>query len=275
LPHEKKKLLEDAFVKVMRPLVRLMLAHGVTYRDFCEIGKTVFFEAGKDIVAKDNTKATASRLSILTGLHRKDVTAFIQQKELVERLSPKKLLPVGAAIVAKWTSHHHYLEEDGRPKALPYSTDHPDAITFTGLVESISKDIRPRTYVDELKRLGLVSEDEKGHVYLQADAFIPASDFAEKLQMLVRNVGDHMTAATTNMEKTPAPFFERSAFHGRLSEADAQILREMLNAEGMAFLRAVYKRADALSQEGIPEADDKNRRVTIGLYMYDEEKKDA
>lgn len=275
MPHEKKKLLKDAFVKLMRPLVRLMLAHGVTYRDFCDIGKSVFFEAGKDIVAKDNTKPTASRLSILTGLHRKDVTAFIQQKEMVEGLSPKKPLPVGAAIVAKWTSHHHYLEDDGRPKALPYSAEHPDAITFTGLVESISKDIRPRTYADELKRLGLVAEDEKGHVYLQADAFIPASEFAEKLQMMVKNVGDHIAAASENVENNPAPFFERSAFHSRLSADDILMLKDMLRTDGMTLLRALYKRADELSSEAAPDSQYKNRRVTIGLYMYDEEKTDA
>lgn len=272
---DKKILLKKALGKIILPLVRLMLSHGITYREFCDIGKEVFFAAGRDMMKSHNEKPTASQLTILTGVHRKDIAAFLQRENDLAHVPPApKNLPAGAAVVAEWICNPSYLGKDGQPKALPYSAEHPE-VSFSALVEGISTDIRPRAYLDELKRLGIIAADEKGLLRLQTEAFIPSQDFAEKLKMFERNLGAHLSAGAENMQKTPSPFFERSAFHGGLSPEGIAAIREIINNDGMDLLKKVYRQAEELSEEPGKSPEKSNRRMTIGLYMYDEETQNA
>ena len=275
MPHRKRKLIESAFAKVIRPFVKLMLSHGITFREFSQISKEVFFEAGREISRHHDAKSTASQLSILTGLHRKDISSFLMQDKAGDALGLRKPLPAGAAIVAKWSTHSEYIDAKGKPKMLPYTATHEKTSTFVGLVESVTKDVRPRAYLDELLRLGIVGENDSSELYLKTDSFVPNSGFAEKMDMLVKNVGDHIKASVENVQNDPPPFFERSAFHSGLSNSDMHMLKEILTTEGMDFLRKIYKRADELAEQEAAGNEDKNKRMTIGFYMYHEDKKDA
>lgn len=63
----------SALRRVMRPLVRLMLRKGVTYTMFADLLKEVFVDVAHREFRLDGTVPTDSRVSLLTGVHRKDV----------------------------------------------------------------------------------------------------------------------------------------------------------------------------------------------------------
>ncbi len=63
----------NALRHVMRPLVRLMLRKGVTYLVFADLLKEVFVEVADREFRLGDKASTDSRISLLTGVHRKDV----------------------------------------------------------------------------------------------------------------------------------------------------------------------------------------------------------
>lgn len=264
------KMLRAAVAGVLRPLVRLMLHQGLLLREFAEICKHVFFIEGKEILSREGGRLTASQLSVLTGLHRKDIALFLDDV-------PAETLPVvhsaGAAVIGIWLTDPHFMA-GRKPLPLPYAEQPDGSPSFTELVELVSKDIRPRAHLDELLRMGVVSVDAEERVLLRQAAFIPNEDFGAKLKFFERNIGDHLSASASNILADKPTFFDRSAFHGQLTEADVQKLRALVDEQGMQLLKDVYHLAEKLAaanqkrKSGTPL-----RRFTLGLYLYDDKDK--
>ena len=68
-------LLEES-VAMLAPLVRLLVASGVTYPQFTTALKTAFLRAAHAELESSNKKVTDSAVSLLSGVHRKDVRAL-------------------------------------------------------------------------------------------------------------------------------------------------------------------------------------------------------
>lgn len=259
-------MLRDAMTKLLRPLVRLLLQHGVQYRELTEVIKRVYFDVGLAQLKKTNAKTSSSQLAVLTGLHRKDIAEFMAQDEN----APIAETPnAGAAIIADWLTRKSYQDASGKPKVLPYSLE-GRGVSFSTLVESVSKDMRPRVYLEEFIRLGLVRQDEDGLLYLQGDAFVPKEDFRAKVDFLVRNLGDHFSASSANMASNKPEHFDRSAFHGSLTPEAVAELRAFVDKEGMTLLKEFYRRAEAQGAHS-SKSDKPAQRVTLGVYLYSED----
>src|SRR5947208_13943979 len=61
---------------MMAPLARWLLRHGVPYPAFADMLKSVFVAAALDELESSGAKPTHSALSVLSGVHRKDVRAL-------------------------------------------------------------------------------------------------------------------------------------------------------------------------------------------------------
>lgn len=256
----KKIYLKQSISYVLRALARLMIANGLAFREFSELAKQAFYQAGCDIISEEGGKNSHSHLSVLTGLHRKDIALLSDQQTKTE-MSDEKPRSIGAGIVAEWLTNPKYLEKDGTPKKLQYASGSVES--FSDLAMSISTDVRPRALLDELSRIGVVEIDENNMVSLSTSSFIPAHDTEEKYAFFARNIGDHIHAATENMLKNPSPYFDRCAYHDSVQNLDINILKNLLETEGMALLKKAYK-----ISEGSVGKNENSQRVTVGLYMY-------
>lgn len=268
---DKKELLKRTLSRVLRPLVRLTMVHGLGYREFCDLARVTYFEVGRSVLEEQKQKINDSRLSLLTGLNRKEISYLDDlRREKGGTISdaPKPRSP-GAAVIAAWVSDPRFLDAEENPKALQYASDDNSVETFTKLVEHVSKDMRPKAYLTELQRLDLVEVSEDMVVRLKRDAFVPTADFSEKLSFFTGNVHDHMAAAMANIEGRQPPFFERSAYHGKLSADDALALQKLINSKGMSFLKKMYHEAEELSKTK-PSEQAKDQRMTLGVYFYSE-----
>lgn len=263
--------------RLIRPLARLMMAQGMTYRDFADIGKTAFLEEAQSLLSKQDSKQTISHISLISGLHRKEVSQFVgenPEKPLSRIVADKNSGSSYAGVIAEWISNPVFAGNDGKPASLPYSASE-ELPNFSMLVEKISKDVRPNVFLSEMQRLGLVETggDKNETITLKMDAFVPKDNFEEKLNLFEHNVGDHLKAAVSNMGNDAPPFFERSAFHDRLSPQDVEFLRQIINKDGMDFLKTVYKNAKDLSEKSGAAGQLKSeseQRITCGLYFYAE-----
>lgn len=257
--------LRTAVIRVLRPLVGLLMEHGLTFPWLSGVLKTVFVDVAEKEFRLPEKRQTDSRVTLLTGVHRKDVRRLRHERDPAESAPPASVY-LGAHLVAVWTSDERFLDLQGRPKPL---TRLPagNAPSFEKLVSGISKDIRPRAVLDELLRLGAVEIDDNDCVRLQTDAFIPSKGFDEKAYYLGRNVHDHIAAARHNVQGGDPPFLERSVYYDDLSAESVKELDALARLEGMKLLQLVNRRARELQAVDV-EAGNTGYRINFGLYFY-------
>lgn len=261
-----------ALRRILRPLVRLMLAQGITYPYLTELLKGLFVEvAERDFRLEPEKPSTDSRVSLVSGVHRKDVSRLRPLLQTPEALAPT-VVPLGAQLVAQWLGQARYLQDDGQPRPLARLASEGGALSFEALVASVNNDIRSRVVLDEWLHQGMVRLDEDGRVHLNTHAFVPADGAQEKAFYLGHNLHDHAAAAVHNVLGGQPAFMERSLHYDDLTAASVQELTRLSEQHGMKALLAVNQAAlQAEARDGAALAAGQARqRITMGVYFYAE-----
>ncbi|MFQ5514085.1 MAG: DUF6502 family protein [Myxococcota bacterium] len=257
---------------LLRPLVRLLLAHRITHPFLSNLLKRVYVEVAEAELAGSSRPPTISQLSLLTGIHRKDVRRL--REEPRDEYVPPPSVSLGARLVAQWMGSRPYCDARGRPRPLPRSGGTPREPSLEQLVASVSTDIRPRAVLDEWLRLGVVEIDERERVRLVVEAFVPEKGFEEKAHYFGRNLHDHIAAGTHNLSGGRPPLLERSVYYGGLGEDSVQQLAELAERLGMQALRTVNRRALALQRRDAAKTST-SRRMSFGIYFFHERESDT
>ncbi|CAI8846047.1 Pro-kuma_activ domain-containing protein [Pseudomonas sp. IT-196MI5] len=252
---------------VMRPLVRLMLRQGVTYLVFADLLKEVFVEVADREFRLGDKAPTDSRISLLTGVHRKDVRRLRNTSDPAASTLPENIT-FGAQLVNAWAKAP-FCNDAGQPLPLPRLASVGGDRSFDALVAKVSTDIRARVVLDEWLRLGVVRLDEQDLVHLEAQAFVPQKGFDEKTAYLGHNLHDHASAAVHNLSGEVPAFFERSVHYDALTPASVEALREAVASEGMQALLSFNRLAADLEFRDLPSLETR-QRITVGLYFYTE-----
>ena len=249
---------------VLRPVVRLMLANGITLPTITEMLKKVLVEVAEDDFASPGKATTDSRISVLTGVHRKDVRRLRYRSGVADTIPES--VSLGSRIVNTWISQASLQDKRGVPLPLPRVSSRADQPSFEQLAASVSTDVRPRAMLDELLRLGIVRIRDDGSIELQTGAFVPSQGDQEKLYYLSRAAYAHLSAAVHNVIGNQPPFFERVVHYDTIPEAVQVIVRGAVEKEGMRSLRAVNKIAQTASDPDQPDVV----KLTYGVYFHTE-----
>ncbi len=275
---KKDGLIIRAITNVMRPLVKFLIARGVTFPMFAEIMKHVYVEvAAKDYKLSPDAKVTDSRITLLTKVHRKDVRRIRTEQEGFDvpedgvELSSKKA-SLGAQIVAKWLADKDYIDGAGEPLPLfTLASKAKGQPNFEHLVESINVDIRPRVALDEMLSQKMVVMGSDDRITLNKTAFIPEENFEELMGHFDRNLHDHMAAAVHNISQNEKgehkKFIERSVYYKELTPESVEKLEQLVEEQGMESLITINKAAYDLAEEDQDKSGN-DQRMTFGIYYY-------
>ena len=265
-PAAPPKSLVRALRKVLRPVVRVMLSQGITYPYLAELLKNLFVDVAESEFRLDNKPSTDSRISLMTGVHRKDVSRLRGELQQATEAVPD-VVSFGAELVAVWLGTPRYLREDGSPLPLARFASDGGEQSFESLVAGVNSDIRSRVVLDEWLRLGVVHIDDANRVCLNTEAFVPSEGFDEKAYYFGHNLHDHAAAAASNLLGGQAPFLERSVQYDALSEASITLLAGQSRDAGMKALLAINKNALALEKADAATPTPRHR-MTFGVYFY-------
>lgn len=254
-----------ALRRLLRPLVRIMLTQGITYPFISDLLKSVFVEVADKEFRLGGRHQTDSRISLLTGVHRKDVKRL--RNSTYDDGSVPSAISLGATLVARWVGTPEYLDAQGRPEPLARLASDGGTRSFESLIASVSKDIRSRVVLDEWLRLGVVRIDEQDCVCLNTDAFVPEKGFDEKVYYFGANIHDHLAACAHNLMGKKPPLLERCVYYDQLSAASVQELANLSKELGNQALQKINRRAMELQRqdENHAEAD---QRMNFGVYFY-------
>lgn len=242
-----------------------MLAQGVTYPQLMEMLKGLFVDVAERDFRLAGKAQTDSRISLLSGVHRKDVRRLrAALRDSAEHVPGN--VSLGAQLVAAWISREPYVDAAGQPRPLPRLAKGAGEASFEGLVSGVSKDIRSRAVLDEWLRLGVVSLNEHDEVVLSTEAFVPQQGFEEKAFYFAHNLHDHAAAAAHNLTGAGVPWFERSVHYDALAGESIERLRELGARAGMDALQKLNREAMACEQRDAGAAP--AQRFTFGVYFY-------
>lgn len=260
--------LVGALRHLLRPLVRFLIAQGITFPSLHELLKTIYVEVAATDFRLEGRRQTDSRITLLTGVHRKDVKRLTEDLSVESEFIPESA-SLGAQLVAAWTSAAGFQDSRGHPLALPRLASGGGAKSFEGLVASVSRDIRSRAVLDEWLRLGVVEMNDRDEVCLKAEAFIPEKGVEEKTFYLGHNLHDHLAAATHNVLGMKPPFLERSVHYDALGKDSVKELAALAETAGMEAAKAVNRQAMKLERHDKDDGAPK-QRITFGIYFYSE-----
>jgi len=252
---------------LLRPLVRLLLSQGISFTTFCEMVKSTYIKVADAEFKLDAKPQTDSRISLLTGIHRREVNRL--RNEAVTEINLPEPASMSALLLTIWSGHPQYLDEQGLPLPLPRLASKAEEHSFESLVQSVSKDFRPRVVLDEWLRQGIIKLDSDDRVHLSADAFVQPHDLAEKIFYFGQNTHDHLAATVHNLAGGSPLFLERCVFYDKLSAASVKELADYSRIVGMRSLHSINKRAAELQQRDKGNADAMHR-ANFGVYQYSE-----
>jgi hypothetical protein len=256
----------NAVSRLLLPLVRHLIAFGITYPVFADMLKRVFLEAAQAEARAAGGRLTDSRLTLLSGVHRKDIRRLMREEPEGTEVPP--LHGIGTALVARWLSDPAYSGPDGQPVPLPRFASRDGGKSFSALAESVSADVRPRAILDELVRLGIV-RTEGDHVELAVPGFVPAQQPDTKAYYFGEAIHDHVAAGTHNLRGGRPPFLERSVYYDELSPVAVGRIAERAETLAMGMLTDVNRLGEAEERDD-PPAPAQRMRMRLGVYFYAE-----
>ncbi|HEY0665755.1 MAG TPA: DUF6502 family protein [Gallionella sp.] len=252
---------------LLRPLVRLLLSHGISYQVFSELVRSTYVKVAEEEFTLDAKPQTDSRISLLTGIHRREISRL--RSERTARVALPQHASMSALLLTIWSGHPEYLDEHSSPRPLPRLASKSGDVSFESMVRSVSKDFRARVVLDEWLRQGIVTLDQEDRVHLATDAFVQPQGIEEKVFYFGQNIHDHLAATVHNLAGSEPPLLERCVYYDRLSAASVRELGDYSRTAGMKALHTVNKRAAELQQR---DQDNPNAayRFNFGIYNFSE-----
>lgn len=256
-----QQALLDAMSAVLEPLARLAVARGVSFPAFEALAKEAFVRTAHAAHPDLPEHRRVSRISTSTGLSRREVTRIVQAPE---RAQPPR--SIASEVFAHWMSDAAWRTARGRPRPLPRQGPAP---SFEALAHSVTRDVHPRSLLEELVRLGLAALDPATDIVsLSSEAFVPRGDAVRMARFLGENVGDHMACAVANVLGDGRQHFEQALFADGLSEASLVEFRTLVGHQWQTLRDAMAPALQAMIDADRAAGRAADQRMRMGLYTF-------
>jgi hypothetical protein len=262
--------LERACRQVLRPIARLLLKAGWTWKEFAEVSRGVFVQVASDEFGKRGRPANASRVAILTGLNRRDVSRLRKAAEdAPDEAAPGGYMSPGSRVLSGWHQDGEFLDEHGQPRALSLVAGETPA-GFPELVRRYAPDLPVVAMLKELRAASAVEIDEQKLVHAKQRSYVPRTTDENQVRLWGTVMQDVGTTLEHNLMRTPDEVarFERAAISVGVDPRQLPAFRAFLEREGQAFLERVD---DWLTAHAVEDGDERRAmRLGAGVYHIEE-----
>jgi hypothetical protein len=262
--------LESALYRIFTAVARVTLKRGLPYDAVAEVAKRAFIDVAYREFTIPGRKQSASRVSVLTGIHRKEIARVLAAPDPDDRETSTRVT-CAAAVVAGWRRDRAFADRRGSPAVLPFDGA---TVSFTELVRLYGRGDTPaRAVLDELLRVGTVERRADGRIELTVPAYLPEKTSPEALSILGTDVSDLIAVIDHNLGSAPGEgFFQRKVSYDNLpAEAVAEI-RARVEDEGQALLERLDEAMSLLDRDSNPKASGSGRkRAMLGIYYFEED----
>ena len=249
---------------LLRPIVRLLLKSGVTFKEFSEVARTSFVEVATEEFGIRGRPTNVSRVAILTGINRHEIAR--QRRVLAHGFEGAEPTYAGSAtrVLSGWHQDPDYVDAVGEP--LEISRDGP-APSFENLCARVAGDIPVSALLKELRLVGAVTDGQGGTLRVVMRNYIPVRFDAEKVKVGAALLRDHADTVVHDLVR-PAGAPARLARRAHNVRVDARALPDFqvfMEREGQAFLERVD---DWLTAHEAPDDAQDRALVRVGAGVF-------
>jgi hypothetical protein len=269
LPRGLRESFTGAIRRMLRPVVRQLVAWGVPYPAFDRLVRELYVEVAEGEFQLPFKRQTDSRISLVTGLNRKEIARLRRQRAASTETARPAEEAIATRVVGRWLAPP-YVDRSGRPRPLAYEAEGRREASFTRLVRSLALDVPARSVLDELIRSGLVELHADGQVALLRQANIPEGDPTAKLELLASDPAELFTTIVHNLERPDAAWLQRKVVYDNIGADALPILRTAAREAGEEFMRIANRLLAANDRDRNPRAPGGRRsRVVLGAYYFE------
>lgn len=255
---------------LLRPLIRVILRNGMSFNAFSNLAKRVYVDVAKKEFGIPGKKQTISRVSILSGLSRKEVQSVMSQDipTVVEEASYERYNRA-ARVIAGWVRDRDFLDSAGHPMTLGQEDGN---VNFSLLVKRYSGDVPARAVLDELLRVGAVERLQDGRIRLLSRAYIPRTSDLDKLEILGTDVSDLIHTIDHNLQHGATdPFFQRKVMYDNLPVEAIGAFRPLVAEQAQALLEKMDQWLSQHDRDVNSSVNGTGRmRAGVGIYYFEE-----
>jgi Family of unknown function (DUF6502) len=258
--------LSSAILRLLRPLARLMLKHGMAYGSFAELARKAFVEEGFGHLQQSGKRPTVSSVSALTGLTRKE-TKLLRESSPIGNEKSGQRYSRAIRVISGWVNDSQFHDEKGDPAILPFEGA---GASFSALVKKYSGDIPPMAMLTVLETSQNVLA-ENGSIILKERAYIPMSTSIDKINILGADVAELIGTIGHNLQADPAHrFFQRKVSNTAVRPEAMEKFRDLSNRKSQELLEEYH--AWLSSHEVDADSDDAEAigYVAVGIYYTEQ-----
>lgn len=257
-----KNFLQSACRAVLRPLASMLLKCGMTWKEFSDISKSVFVEAASADYGIDGRPTNVSRVSILTGISRKEVK---RQRDILKSAEFPVTRKTNDAtrVLSGWHQDSNFLDKKQNPLTLSENGSGP---TFAELCTQYGGDVPPTTMLKELLKTGSVQKLKNGDLRVLKRYYQPAMRDDENLLFAIDRIRDVISTMNNNVfvEDGGALRFGGYADNESIPVASIPAFHKYMDSRGQAFLEEID---DWLTANAVSSSDSKQlARVGVSLF---------
>ena len=261
---DKKSIVYEICRRALRPFAAMLLRCGMTWKEFADLSKSVFVQVASEEFGIAGRATNVSRVSILTGVSRKEVK---RQRDLLAAGEPpvKRKTTDATRLLSGWHQDPDYLGSNGEPLDLVESGPAP---SVESLFTRYGGDFAMPTMIKELLKTQSIERQESGGLKVLSRYYQPIRADNENLRFAVDRIHDVIQTMNNNVfdEQSNQPRFGGFAANDNIPRDAIPAFNAYLDKRGQQFLEEIddwlTRHADSSSSN--------TARVGISLFATEE-----
>jgi hypothetical protein len=264
----KSRVLYAAMARILRPLIHILIRNGISYGTFADLAKWLFVDVANREFAIEGRKQTISRVSVITGLNRKEVKR-VSELPVPDDQASSERYNRAARVIAGWRRDKAFCSKKGGPENLPVTGA---GATFQTLVKKYSGDMPFRAILDELIRVGAVVRTNEDRVHLLARAYLPAGDENMKIHILGTDVAHLIASIQHNLAPDArGPFYQRKVMYDNLPQDVLPAFRKLSTESAQKLLEKLDAWLSDRDRDSGSDVSGTGRNIAgLGIYYFEE-----
>jgi hypothetical protein len=257
---------------LLRPIASLLLKCGMTWREFAEVSKSVFVAVASQDYGLNGRPTNVSRVSILTGVSRKEITRVRNLLEHESTPLPNKTSDA-TRLLSGWHQDPDFITATGEPRVLPAEGG---GASFATLWQRYAGDVPVTSMRKELERAGAIKTLPDGTLRAERRYFMPRRFDPQWILNAGSMLSDLGSGITHNLDvaaeppsagaKAPGRRFIGRATSDSVDVAAMPEFEAFVEQRGQEFLETVDQWLT--EHEARPATGGARKRMRLGLGMF-------
>jgi len=250
---------------LLRPVIRILLRAGITFKQFSKISRDLFVDVATDDYGINGRKTNISRVAILTGISRSEVTKIRKKIDENGEIEVPTTVSNAGRLLSGWHVDPEFTDKNSNPMPLSIDGVEPN---FTTLMAKYGGDIPLTAMLKELKKVSAIKVTDDNELLPLKRFFMPVNYDENRIFTLAENYADFGNTAYYNFirDHDDEPRFAGRVFNNYVNKSALPDFKALVEEKG----QALFEELDAWlnSNEVHTKQREELAPIRLGLGIY-------